>query len=93
MFIDTFIALISSENLEASAQLKDLGLKKSLDLSREDFEYRPMRIRIDDIKYIYQALEKDLLVIELYDTDGQFMLKDDLATIKDQMDAYYSSQP
>jgi hypothetical protein len=93
MFIDTFIALISSENLEASAQLKDLGVKKSIDLDKEDFEYRPFRIRIDDIKYIYQALEKDLLVLELYDTDGQFMLKDDLDTIKSQMDDYYTAKP
>lgn len=93
MFIDTFIALISSENLEASSKLKDLGVKKSLDLDTSDFEYRPMRIRIDDIKYIYQALEEDLLVLELYETEGQFMLKDDLDTIKSQIDDYYSAKP
>lgn len=93
MFIDTKIALISSEDLQASSQLKELGLKETLDLNSEDFKYRPMRFRIDDIKYLYQALEQELIVLELYDTDGQFMLQDKISRLTKCIDDYYAHKP
>jgi hypothetical protein len=90
MFLDSRIALISNEEIESVTQLKELGLKDNLSLNSEDFQYRPIRIRIDDIKYVYQALDKELIVLELYDTEGQFMLKDNINRINKLIDEHYS---
>ncbi len=92
MFIDSEIALISNEELEAAEHLKGLGVSQSSTLSSEDFTYRPFRIRVEDIKYVYQTLDEQLIVIELYDTEGNFMLKDNVERIKKLMDDYYSTQ-
>lgn len=93
MFIETKIALISSEDFEASQHLTKLGIKESPQLNEEDFKYRPFILRIEDIKYVYQSLQGNLLVLELYDTEGQFMLKDDYSNIKRQIDGYYNTFP
>jgi hypothetical protein len=88
MFIDSKIALISSENLETHTQLTKLGVGQNT-LDPDDFEFHPIRIRIDDIKYVYQSLTKGLLVVELYDTEGQFMLKHPYKDFIAMVDKYY----
>ncbi len=91
MFIDTEIALVPDAAYDTNQQLADLGIETKLDL--DELVYSPIRIRIDDIKFFYRSLDGRLLVLELYDTEGRFTIKDDFDNIKRQMDGYYNSFP
>ena len=88
MFIDTQIALISDETIEGTKTLSSLGIEGKLD--PDDFQFKSMRFRIEDIKYVYQSLYDGILVIELYDTEGNFMLKDSIIRITELIDDYYA---
>jgi len=90
MFLDTHIALISDESFEGANTLASLGVTNGTKIDPEEFERKPMRVRIDDIKYIYQSLHEPLLVIELYDTEGTFMIFDSHERVKALMDKHYS---
>lgn len=88
MFIDTKIALISDETIEGTKTLSSLGIEGKLD--PDDFQFKSMRFRIEDIKYVYQSLYDGILVLELYDTEGNFMLKDTMVRITELIDDYYA---
>lgn len=88
MFIDTQIALISDETIEGTKTLSSLGIEGKLD--PDDFQFKSMRFRIEDIKYVYQSLYDGILVLELYDTEGNFMLKDTMVRITELIDDYYA---
>jgi len=88
MFIHTQIALISDETIEGTKTLSSLGIEGKLD--PDDFQFKSMRFRIEDIKYVYQSLYDGILVIELYDTEGNFMLKDSIIRITELIDDYYA---
>lgn len=90
MFIDTQIALISDETIEGTKTLSSLGIEGKLD--PDDFQFKSMRFRIEDIKYVYQSLYDGILVIELYDTEGNFMLKDSIIRITELIDDYYATK-
>jgi len=90
MFIDTQIALISDETIEGTKTLSSLGIEGKLD--PDEFQFKPLRFRIEDIKYVYQSLYDGILVLELYDTEGNFMLKDTMVRITELMDDYYATK-
>lgn len=90
MFIDTQIALISDETIEGTKTLSSLGIEGKLD--PDEFQFKPLRFRIEDIKYVYQSLYDGILVLELYDTEWNFMLKDTMVRITELMDDYYATK-
>lgn len=91
MFLDSLIVLIADDAVAEKSTLQNLGIPGvNSNFTEEDFTTNPIRLRIDDIKYVYKSLFDGILVIELYDTDGNFMLKDDISRVKKKMDEHYN---